>query len=58
MLEQFGSSSLDALEEQVPSSVFALAADDDDFDDENLDDDVDDDLTTTLTTELPRACLF
>ena len=44
MLEQFGSSSLDALEEQVPSSVFALAADDDDdIDDEPLDDDLDDD---------------
>ena len=36
MLEQFGSSSLDALEEQMPSSVFALAADDDDdIDDRN-----------------------
>jgi DNA-directed RNA polymerase subunit delta len=43
MLEQFGSSSLDALEEKLMSSVFSLAADDQDFDDENLDDDLDDD---------------
>ena len=44
MLELFGSSSVDALEEKVPSSIFALA-DDDDFDDEGFDDedDLDDD---------------
>ncbi|WP_396207403.1 hypothetical protein, partial [Gemmatimonas sp.] len=44
MLELFGSSSLDALEEKVQSSVFMLAADDEDFDDEGFDeDDLDED---------------
>jgi hypothetical protein len=43
MLELFGSSSLDALEEKVQSSVFMLA-DDEDFDDEGFDEeDLDED---------------
>ena len=44
MLERFGSSSMDALEEKVQSSVFMLAADDEDFDDEGFDEvDLDED---------------
>ena len=40
MLELFGSSSVDALEEKLPSSIFALALDDD-FEDEDVDDEDD-----------------